>query len=170
MMEAVQPQSGRATAQGARGDAQALLAVVRCGRDRGVAALSVVDRTGDSGGEHFIPFGLRETPSEQGRDFVYAGLAAALDRLRSLGIRRVLVQTDDEQLVAELAKKAEPHRDLTLLYIMVGCKLNEFASAKVVAVPPSRIEHLREKAESLARTLGSARKPRRRPVELPLAV
>jgi len=160
----------RATARGARGDCLAQLAVLRCGKGRGLAALSVIDRSGNAGGEHFIPFGLQETSALRGRDYAYAGLAAALDRLHSLSVRRAVVQVDDQLLAAELDKKVEPHRDLTLLYIMVGCKLNEFSNAKVVAVPPQRLERLRLKAESLAAALGRAAKPRKRPVPLPLAV
>ena len=159
----------RPTAHGARDDAQVLLAVLRCGKGRGLAAISIIDRSGNAGGEHFMPFALDEIGSQRGRDYLYAGLAAALDRLQSMNVRRALIQVDDERLVAELSKKAEPHRDLTLLYIMVGCKLNEFVSAKVIAIPRSRLEQLRAKAESLAGALG-ARQPRRRSVPLPLAV
>jgi len=159
------------TPQGARGDCQALLSVLRCGKGRGLAALSIIDRGGAAGGEHFIPFAVDEAPSLRGRDYVYVGLGAALDRLRSLNVRRVLIQVDDAQLADELAKKIEPHRDLTLLYILAGCKLNEFANAKVVAVPAERLNHLRAKADSLANVLcGSASKSRRRSVPLPLAV
>jgi len=134
---------------GARGDCQAHIAVIRCGAGRGIAAMSLLDR-GGSGGEHFIPFSLRELPSQQGRDYEYAGVTAALDRLLSLGVRRALIHVDDPLLVAELDKRSEPHRELTMLYIALGCKLNEFFSAKVVLVKPERLASLRAKAASLA--------------------
>ena len=114
-----------------------------------MAAMSLLDRAG-SAGEHFIPFSLREVPSQQGRDYEYAGVMAALDRLRSLGVRRVIVYLDSPQLVAELEQRAEPHRELMLPYILLGCKLNEFANAKVALVKPERLAALRAKAESLA--------------------
>jgi hypothetical protein len=134
---------------GARGDCQAHVAVIRCGAGRGIAAVSLLDRAG-SGCEHFIPFSLRELPSQQGRDYEYAGVTAALDCLLSLGVRRVLIHVDDPLLVAELEQRSEPHRELTMPYIVLGCKLNEFSSAKVVLVKPERLAALRAKAESLA--------------------
>jgi|GEM_PF-1491093 len=162
--------SERQAAHGARGDCLAQVSVLRCAKGRGLAALSVLDRSGNAGGEHFIPFGLHEVQSLRGRDYLYAGLGAALDRLHSLNVRRAVIQVDDELLVAELNKKTEPHRDLTLLYIMVGCKLNEFSNAKVVAVPAARLERLRSKAESLAVALGRNPKPPKRAAPLLLAV
>jgi hypothetical protein len=134
---------------GARGDCQAHIAVIRCGAGRGVAAVSLLDRAG-SAGEHFIPFSVREQPSQQGRDYVYAGVTAALDRLLSLGVRRVSIQVDDAMLIAELEQRSQPHRELTLPYIVLGCKLNEFANAKLVLVKPERLAPLRAKAEGLA--------------------
>src|SRR5580658_3564958 len=110
---------------------QAFVAVVRCGQDRGLAALRVID-DGGSATEHFIPFAVRELPSQLGHDYTYAGMIAALERLRTLDVRRVLLQTDDPSVVAEIERRADPHRDLTLPYIMLGCKLNEFASARIV--------------------------------------
>jgi hypothetical protein len=135
-----------------RRECQALVAVLRCGAGRGLAALRLVDDTGMAG-EHFIPFAVLERPSQLGRDYGYAGLIAALERLRSLEVKRVLIQIDDQSVVDEIERRAEPHRDLTLQYIILGCKLNEFASAKVIAVPPQRLAELRAKASSLASTV-----------------
>jgi len=135
-----------------RRECQALVAVLRCGEGRGLVALRLIDDAGTAG-EHFIPFTLHELPSQLGRDYSYAGLTAALDRLLSLDVKRVLVQTDDPVLVQEIEKRVDPHRDLTLPYIMLGCKLNEFASAKLVAVPPERLAALRAKASALASTV-----------------
>jgi hypothetical protein len=134
---------------GARGDCQAHIAVVRCGAGRGIAAVSLLDRAG-SAGEHFIPFSVREQLSQQGRDYVYAGVTAALDRLLSLGVRRVLIHVDDPLLIAELEQRSQPHRELTLPYIVLGCKLNEFSNAKLMLVKPERLAALRAKAEGLA--------------------
>lgn len=91
--------------------------------------------------------------SQLGRDYVYAGLITALERLRSLDVRRVLVQIGEESVVAEIERRADPHRDLTLPYIILGCKLNEFASAKIIAVPHQRLAALRAKAAALASTV-----------------
>lgn len=136
----------------ARRDCQALVAVIRCGPGRGLSAIRLIDDTG-AAAEHFIPFAVHEQPSQLGHDYTYAGLISALERLRSLDVKRVLLQTDDEAVVAEIEKRVDPHRDLTLPYIILGCKLNEFASAKVVAVPEQRLAALRAKASALASTV-----------------
>ena len=137
---------------GARGDCQVHIAVIRCGAGRGIAAMSLLDRAGNRG-EHYIPFTVREQPSQQGRDYLYAGMTAALDRLLSLGVRRALIHVDDPRLVDELEHRSEPHRELTLAYIVLGCKLNEFSNAKVLLAKPERFDALREKAESLSTPL-----------------
>lgn len=135
-----------------RRECVALVATVRCGPGRGLAALRLIDESGTAA-EHFIPFAVHEMPSRLGHDYTYAGLISVLERLRSLDVRRVLLQTDDEAVVAELERRADPHRDLTLSYIILGCKLNEFASAKIVAVPTQRLAALRAKALALASTV-----------------
>ncbi len=133
-------------------ECQALVAIVRCGPGRGLAAVRVIDDAGRAT-EYFLPFAVNEIPSQQGHDYSYAGLMVALERIRSLDVKRVLVQTDDAALVAEIERKSAPHRDLTLPYIILGCKLNEFSSARIVAVPPQRIAALRAKASALASTV-----------------
>ena len=135
-----------------RRDCQALVVSVRCGPGRGLAAVRLIDETGGAA-EHFIPFAVNEVPSRLGHDFTYAGLISALERLRSLDVRRVLLQTDDEAVVAEIERRVDPHRDLTLSYIILGCKLNEFAHAKIMAVPAERATALRAKALALASTV-----------------
>ncbi|HXW76096.1 MAG TPA: hypothetical protein VEJ20_01670 [Candidatus Eremiobacteraceae bacterium] len=135
-----------------RRESVAQVAVIRCGAGRGLAAVRLVDETGTAA-EHFVPFAVHELPSQQGRDYIYAGLVAALERLRSLDVRRVLIQTDDPMLVDELERKADPHRELTLPYIILGCKLNEFSAAKIVAVPAARLAPLRARAAALASTV-----------------
>jgi len=135
-----------------RRECQALVAVERVGPGRGLAAIRLIDDAGTAA-EHFIPFAVHEQPAQLGRDYTYAGLISALERLRSLDVKRVLLQTDDESLVAEIERRVEPHRDLTLPYIILGCKLNEFASARVIAVPPQRLAALRAKASALASTV-----------------
>jgi hypothetical protein len=134
-------------------DYQAHVTVVRCAPNRGVVGIQVLGSLGTDSGEHFIPFEVNETPSQLGRDYGYAGMLAALQRLRSLGVRRVVVQTDDVALVNELDHRAEPHSELTLPYIMLGCKLNEFARARIIASPAERLAALRAKAAMLALTV-----------------
>jgi hypothetical protein len=134
-------------------DYQAHVTVVRCAPDRGVVGIQLLGSLGTDSGEHFIPFELTETPSQLGRDYGYAGMLAALQRLRSLGVRRVVVQTDDAALVNELDHRAEPHNDLSLPYIMLGCKLNEFARARIIASPADRLAALRAKTAMLALTV-----------------
>lgn len=134
-------------------DYQAHVTVVRCGPNRGVVGVQVLGSLGTDSGEHFIPFEVQETPSQLGRDFGYAGMLAALQRLRMLGVRRVVIHTDDTALVDELDHRAEPHSDLTLPYIMLGCKLNEFSRARVIASPAERLEGLRAKTAMLALTI-----------------
>ncbi|HEY7992757.1 MAG TPA: hypothetical protein VID24_00940 [Candidatus Eremiobacteraceae bacterium] len=135
-----------------RRDCQALVATLRCGPGRGLAALTLIDESGTAA-EHFIPFAVHEMPSQKGHEYTYAGLISALERLRSLDVRRVLLQTDDEAVVAEIQRRTDPHRDLTLPYIILGCKLNEFASARIIAVPAQRLAALRAKASALASTV-----------------
>jgi hypothetical protein len=131
-------------------DYQAHVTVVRCAPNRGVAGVQVLGSFGTDSGEHFIPFELQETPSQLGRDFGYAGMLAALQRLRTLGVRRVVIQTDDAALVDELDHRTEPHGELTLPYIMLGCKLNEFARARIISSPAERLAGLRAKTSMLA--------------------
>lgn len=134
-------------------DFQAHVTVVRCAPNRGVAGVQILGSLGTDSGEHFIPFEVQETPSQLGRDYGYAGMLAALQRLRALGVRRVVIQTDDAALVDELDHRAEPHSDLTLPYIMLGCKLNEFARARIIASPPERLAALRAKTAMLTLTV-----------------
>ena len=134
-------------------DYQAHVTVVRCAPNRGIVGIQVLGSLGTDSGEHFIPFELNETPSQLGRDFGYAGMLAALQRLRSLGVRRVVIQTDDAALVDELDHRAEPNSDLTLPYIMLGCKLNEFARARIIVSPAERLAALRAKTAMLALTV-----------------
>jgi len=135
-----------------RRESQALITVVRCGPGRGLAALRLIDDSGRAA-EHFIPFAVNEVPAQLGHEYTYAGLISALERLRSLDVKRVLVQTDDDSVVAEIERRSSPHRDLTLPYIILGCKLNEFSSARVIAVPPQRLAALHTKASELASTV-----------------
>jgi len=86
-------------------------------------------------------------------------MLAALQRLRSLGVRRVVIQTDDAALVNELDHRAEPHSDLTLPYIMLGCKLNEFARARIIAAPAERFAALRAKTAMLTLTVYQEAQP-----------
>ena len=127
--------------------------MVRCGANRGVAGVQVLGALGTEASEHFIPFQLQEQPARLGRDFGYAGMLAALQRLRTLGVRRVLVHTDDIALVDELDHRAEPHRDLSLPYIMLGCTLNEFTRARVLAASADRLAALHAKTAALAETI-----------------
>jgi hypothetical protein len=133
-------------------DCVAQVAVVRCSAGHGLAAIRLVDQSG-AAGEHFVPFTLHEQPSQLGRDYTYAGLIAALERIRSLDVRRVVIQTEDVALVDEIERRADPHRELTLPYIILGCKLNEFASAKLCSVPANRFSALRARAAALASTV-----------------
>lgn len=133
----------------ARRDHQAFVAIVRCSQHRGLAAVEAIDDAG-AVSEHFVPFAIQESPSQHGHDYTYAGILAALERLRTVGVKRVLVQTDDPAVVAQIERRENPHRDLTLPYIMLGCKLNEFSSARLVAVAPRRLAPLRAKALALA--------------------
>ncbi|HLW36965.1 MAG TPA: hypothetical protein VKR99_00915 [Candidatus Eremiobacteraceae bacterium] len=134
-------------------NAQALLVVVRCGEERGLTGLRLVDDQHVSAGEYFIPFAVSNPSSEHGREFTYAGVIAALDRLRDLKINRLLLLMDDATLVNELERKVEPPRDLFLQYVILGCKLNEFARARVVVTPSERLETLRAKTVNLAATI-----------------
>ncbi len=131
-------------------DYEANVAVTRCGPHRGVVGMQILGALGAQSGEHFVPFEIQEIPAMLGRDFGYAGMLAALERMKKLGIRRVLIHTDDSGLVDELDHRAEPHRELTLPYIALGCKLNEFARARLLAAPSERLAALRAKTASLA--------------------
>src|SRR5437588_9422141 len=83
----------------------AFVAVEKCAPGRGVAGLRLIDERGTAA-EHFVPFFVDELPSQRGRDYVYAGLIAALDRLRTLDVHRVMVMIDDASIVEEIEKRA----------------------------------------------------------------
>lgn len=141
-----------ATPQVKQREAQALVTVLHCGSQRGLAAVKLLEH-GEQGSEYFIPFRLSKAGSELERQIDYAGFIAALDRLRALKLHRLLVLTDDTTLVNELERAIEPPRELFLQYVILGCKLNEFGKARVVVAPSSRLETLRAKAASLAATI-----------------
>ncbi len=103
-------------------------------------------------GEYFLPFST-ETEDASHREFAYTGLTTAIDRLRSLNVDRVLIVVDDDTLVEELERRADPPKELFLQYIILGCKLNEFRRAKIVAAHSSRLEQLRMQTETLAATI-----------------
>jgi hypothetical protein len=137
-----------------RAEAQALVVVVPCGPRKGLAGIRLVGASGSATGEYFVPFSVGADASHQ--EYAYAGLIAAVERLRASNIERVLIVVDDAPLVEELERKVEPPRDLILQYVILGCKLNEFRRAKVVAATSSRLEQLRSKTESLAATIYDA--------------
>ncbi len=142
---------GKPLSPARRPEMQALVSVVPCGHARGLAGIKLVAQGGPSSGEYFVPFAVSHDPSD--REYAYAGLTAAIDRLRDLKIERALIVVDDAQLVEELERRAEPPRELFLQYVILGCKLNEFRRAKVVSATSSRMEQLRAKTESLAATI-----------------
>ncbi len=137
-----------------RAEVQALIAIVPCGDARGLAGIKIVAQPGSPGGEYFLPFAVGADASQ--REYVYAGLTIAIDRLRALKIDRVLIVLDNELLVSELERHTEPPRELFLHYVILGCKLNEFRRAKVVSASSSRLEQLRAKTASLAATVYNA--------------
>ncbi len=145
---------GKAATTARRLEAQALVTIAPCGPRRGLAGIKLVGVTGLASGEYFVPFAVGDEPSSP--EYAYAGLTAAIDRLRSLNIERVLIVVDDAELVEELERRVEPPRDLFLQYVILGCKLNEFRRAKVVSASSSRLEQLRAKTENLAATIYNA--------------
>ena len=145
---------GKAQNTARRVESQALVTVVPCGPGRGLAGIKLDSPTSSGSGEYFLPFSI--SPEATARECAYAGMTAAIDRLRSLKIERALIIVDDAELVEELERRVEPARELALQYIILGCKLNEFRRAKVVAAKSSRLEQLRAKTENLAATIYNA--------------
>ncbi len=145
---------GKAPNTGRRAEAQALLAIVPCGSGRGLAGVRIEGLSGSSSGEYFVPFAVGKDAIEH--EYAYAGATAVLQRLRELHIDRVLIVVDDQELVDELERRVEPPRELFLHYVILGCKLNEFRRAKIVAAKSSRLEQLLTKTESLAATIYNA--------------
>ena len=137
----------------------ATVAVLRRGEDRGLCAMEVQDPQGCLSGDYFVPFEVSGDAAGVASAHAYAGLSAALDKLRALRIRSVVVQSDDEALIAELERRRQPDPRLALPYIILGCKLNEFARAKVIGVPAWRLEKLRAKAAGVAATLRRSAEP-----------
>lgn len=135
-----------------RRQAQAYVAVVECGENRGLAGVKLVAENG-SAEEYFVPFAVTDSDAGHNRRHSYAGMIAALDRLRDLRLSRVLVMTDDQVLVDEIERRSEPPRELYLQYIILGCKLNELSRARVIAVPSGILEKLRAKTASLAQAV-----------------
>jgi hypothetical protein len=137
--------------QARKSEFQALVAVVACGPRRGLVGLELISEPG-ARGEYFLPFSVgAEDPSD--REYAYTGLTTAIDKLRSLHVDRVLIVVDDNVLIDELERRAEPPKELFLQYVIVGCKLNEFRRAKVVAAHQTRLEELRIRTKALAATI-----------------
>ena len=145
---------GKAANPVRRAETQALVTVVPCGSNRGLAGIKLVGLSGSASGEYFVPFGVSADASAH--EYAYAGLTVAIDRLRALKVERALILVDDEELVEELERRAEPPPELSLQYIILGCKLNEFRRAKIVSSKSSRMEQLRAKTENLASTIYNA--------------
>lgn len=142
----------RPTNQARKAETQALVTVVCCGQRRGLAGIKLLAEPGAPAGEYFLPFTV-STEDASDREYVYAGLTTAIDRLRSLNIDRVLIVVDDDALVDELERRADPPKEVSLQYVILGCKLNEFRRAKIVAAHSSRLEQLRTQTENLASTI-----------------
>jgi hypothetical protein len=154
MIQSPEKPTQRAAPRARRAQAQALITMVPCGERRGLAALEVTSETG-ARGEYFLPFSVNlEDPS--GRQYTYAALIAAIDKLRLMRVDRVLILVDDELLVDELERRVEPPKELFMQYVIVGCKLNEFRRAKVIAAQSARLEQLRIRAQALASTIYGA--------------
>ncbi|MBC5805810.1 MAG: hypothetical protein DLM53_03865 [Candidatus Eremiobacter antarcticus] len=153
-----------------RREAQAYVAAVECGQNRGLAGVKLVGEDGSTE-EHFVPFAVTESSVGHARRHSYAGLIAALDRLRGMRRSRLLVMTDDQLLVEEIERRCEPPRELYLQYVILGCKLNELSRARVIAVPSDILEKLRAKTASLAQAVyrGDSGSSRRELMPLPLA-
>jgi ribonuclease HI len=141
--------------QGRRAEVQALVCTVPCGPSRALVALKLIAEAGGPAGEYFLPLALPDEDATN-RSVTYLGLTAAIDKLRSLQIDRVLIVVDDDLLVDELERRAEPPKELYLQYVIAGCKLNEFRRARVVLSHATRLEQLRTRAQSLATTVYSA--------------
>lgn len=135
-----------------KAETQALVTVVPCGPRRGLVGIKVVAEPGVPSGEYFLPFTI-EAEDASHREYAYTGLTTAIDRLRSLRVDRVLIVVDDDTLVEELERRVEPPKELSLPYVILGCKLNEFRRAKIVAAHSSRLEQLRTQTETLAATI-----------------
>jgi hypothetical protein len=142
-------QAPEKTARTRRTELQALLTVVPCAHGHGLSGLRVSGERHTS--ECFLPFSV--SPDAPRRAYGYAGFVTALDRLRTFKADRILILTDDDQLVAELERRADPPKELTLEYIIAGCKLNEMRHARLAVAPASRLEDLRAKATALAATM-----------------
>lgn len=140
----------RASRAGRYGECVATVVVERCAAGRGVAGLQLSEPGALEQSEYYVPFRLDESPALGGRDFAYAGLRAALERLRRLGVRRVVVRTDEREIVDELARRVQPQRELTMPYVMLGCALNALRNGQLVAVEPGETSELREKTRALS--------------------
>jgi hypothetical protein len=144
----------KATTHARKAEVQALVCVVPCGAGRALVALKLEAAQGGPTGEYFIPLTV-EAENASPRAVAYGGLTTAIDKLRALHVDRVLIVVDDELLVEELERRVEPPKELFLQYVILGCKLNEFRRAKVVAMHSTRLEQLRMRAETLAATVYS---------------
>ena len=145
----------KATPQARKAEVQALVCAVPCGPGRALVAIKLIAESGGPTGEYFLPLALPDEDATN-RSLAYLGLTAAIDKLRSLQVDRVLIVVDDDLLIDELERRVEPPKELYLQYIIVGCKLNEFRRARVVLSHATRLEQLRTRAQSLASTVYSA--------------
>lgn len=85
-----------------------------------------------------IPFACRPLPALHGRDVAYAAVEAVAARLLRRGIRRVVFQVAEPELVADLAGRRNVPAPLSVPYVTLRCRLNRFTAAHIVLAQDER--------------------------------
>ena len=84
----------------------------------------------------------------RGRDVGYAALNAVAAELHERGIQRLRFAVEDQRLVADLTDRLPVPAPLAIPYITLGCALNRFRAAAVVATGEPAVRDLSARARA----------------------
>lgn len=102
-------------------------------RGGGVAYASISEADALEGSLVRVGFRCRPLPALCGRDIAYAALEAVAAAVRSRGVASVIVRIDNAALVADIVDHRPVPAALTVPYVRLGCTLNRFRTATLVA-------------------------------------
>lgn len=118
-------------------------------RGDGVAYASVSEADGREGSLVRVGFRCRPLPALRGRDVAYA----ALDAIATTILRRssaVVFRIDDAAIVADRTEHRPVPAALTIPYVRLGCTLNRFRAATLVAAADRATRDLTARARAEA--------------------
>lgn len=84
-----------------------------------------------------VPFQVRRYPALLGREIGYEALSAVAAALLRRGIGLVEIAIDDDRLYGDLTEHHDLPAALTLAYVRLRCRLNQFAEYRIRRSPAS---------------------------------